>query len=139
AARAGRGSPAHSPAASLTSPPTTKNRTSPVSVSSTAATTLVACTSRPTRVLAFAMAGFLLCGCGAPRGGNRAASTAPHDRRGGTGPFYRKGRTEPASIWSSTAHALFRKRCVSADRDGAHTSAGACAADRREGIRASDP
>ena len=28
----------------------------------------------------------LLCGCGPPRGGSRAAETSPHDRRGGPAP-----------------------------------------------------
>jgi hypothetical protein len=31
----------------------------------------------------------LLCDCGAPRGCRRVATNSPHDRRGGTGPFYR--------------------------------------------------
>src|SRR4051794_15285940 len=39
------------------SPPNVKNCSSPLSASSTAATIFVACTSRPTRVLAFDMAG----------------------------------------------------------------------------------
>ena len=57
AARTGRGNPAHNPAACPISPPNVKNCSSPVSASSTAATILLACTSRPTRLLAFATAG----------------------------------------------------------------------------------
>ena len=57
AARTGPGSPAQNPATPAISAVIEKNASSPVSTSNTAATTFVACTSRPTRVLAFAMAG----------------------------------------------------------------------------------
>ena len=52
-----------------------------------AATTFVACTSRPTRVLAFAMAGLLLCGC--RRRGRGATRTAnnPTNASCGTGQY----------------------------------------------------
>src|SRR5207248_5396062 len=53
----GRGRPAQNPAAARTSPVIANAFNSPVSASSTAATIFAACTSRPTRVLAFAMAG----------------------------------------------------------------------------------
>ena len=64
----------------------------PVSASKTAATIFVACTSRPTRDLAFAMAGSSIFGCGPPRGCSRAAEHHPHNAWG-TGPFYRPSRT----------------------------------------------
>jgi hypothetical protein len=57
ATRTGRGNPAQNPAVLLTSAVIAKNLSSPVSASSTAATIFVACTSKPTRDLAFAMAG----------------------------------------------------------------------------------
>ncbi len=68
-------------------------RNSPLSASSTAATIFVACTSKPTRDLAFAMAGSSYSVVDRLRGGYRAARTTPHDRRRGTGLFYTTGRT----------------------------------------------
>jgi hypothetical protein len=57
ATRTGRGSQAQKPAAATVSPLITNVCNCPVSASSTAATIFVACTSKPTRRLAFAMAG----------------------------------------------------------------------------------
>jgi hypothetical protein len=50
--------------------------------------------------LAFAMAGSSSAIVDRRAGSSRAARTSPHDRRGGTGPFYTAGRTERHSIWS---------------------------------------
>src|SRR5665213_91694 len=54
---AGRGNPAQKPAAPALSPLIVNVCSSPVSASSTTATIFAACTSKPTRVLAFVMAG----------------------------------------------------------------------------------
>jgi len=35
------------------------------------------------------------------RGQPRDNNNSPHDRRGGTGPFYISGRTDQQSIWSN--------------------------------------
>src|ERR1035441_2542065 len=57
ATRTGRGRPAQNPAAPAASPSIENVCNCPVSASKTTATIFVACTSKPTRVLAFAMAG----------------------------------------------------------------------------------
>ena len=61
----------------------------------TAATIFVACTSRPTRLLAFAMAGFLpYAVVGRRTGTSRAAQNPPNNSSGGTSLFYLQGRTD---------------------------------------------
>jgi hypothetical protein len=69
----GRGRPAQNPAAARTSPFIANAFNSPVSASSTAATIFAACTSKPTRVLAFAMAGSSYPVVGRRAGSSRAA------------------------------------------------------------------
>jgi putative transposase len=73
ATRTGLAKPAQNPAAPPASPLIPNVCNCPVSTSRTAATIRVACTSKPTRVLAFASGWLLLCGCGPPRGWSRAA------------------------------------------------------------------
>ncbi len=73
ATRTGLGTRAQNAAASPASPFIRNVRNSPLSASSTAATIFVACTSKPTRVLAFAMAGSSYSVVDRPRGGYRAA------------------------------------------------------------------
>ena len=69
----GRGRPAQNPTAANVSPFIANDFTSPVSTSSTAATIFAACTSKPTRVLAFAMAGSSYSVVGRRAGSSRAA------------------------------------------------------------------
>ena len=69
----GRGSLAQNPATFIVSPLIANVCNCPVSPSSAAATTFVACTSRPTRLLAFAMVGSSYAIVGRLRGGYRAA------------------------------------------------------------------
>ena len=57
------------------------------------------CTSRPTRVLAFAMAGSSYAVVGAARGATRTANNPPRTHREGPANIYRSGRTT-TSIWS---------------------------------------
>lgn len=61
-------------------------------------TILVACTSRPTRLLAFATAGSSAI-VERRAAATAAATTSPHDHRGGTGPLLHQGPDE-RSIWS---------------------------------------
>src|SRR3954469_16019944 len=85
------------------SPPNVKNCSSPLSASSTAATIFVACTSRPTRVLAFAMAGSSYAIV------DRRAVPAARLKRHpttlvGGRPFYTRDRTDDAPyglVWRS--------------------------------------
>ena len=74
-----------------------KPESSPVSTSNTAATIFVACTSKPTTVLAFAMAGSSYAIVGRRAGTSRAARTSPHEQHRGTSPFYTSGRTRPVN------------------------------------------
>jgi hypothetical protein len=100
AARTGRGRPAHSPAATPMSPPIPKNASSPVSASRTAATISLACTSRPTRLLAFAMAG-----SSSSIVGRRAVAAARHQNpprpSRGNRPLLPAEPDEPQSILTS--------------------------------------
>ena len=64
------------------------------------------CTSRPTRLLAFAMAGSSSAIVERRAGATAAATTSPHSRRGGSGLFYNAARTDRRSILSSPAAAV---------------------------------